>query len=187
MKKKSLISNKITIRSANFQKNDQDLTVNDCLTVLYDTSSRQRQILFPTFSACSSCGKYNGIIGNGRHIDRYDLLREVLLVKYGHYLKHYDSDLPSAPCTCKQDLLRIQERLIDLPLLDEQGWVGSPGGRAITDYTKRVQFARNLTDSELNLFLEYLKLNKCPGWTGISYKRLSEGIYLFSTCQDRSG
>lgn len=186
MKKKSLISNKVVIRAANFQKNDKDLTVNDCLTVLYDTSSHQRQILFPTFSACSSCGKYNGIVGNGRYINRLDLLHDILLIKYGYYLTHYDSALPPAPCTCQQDFLKIQQKLIDLPLLDEQGWVGSPGGRAITDYTKRVKFARNLTDSELNLFLEYLKLNKCPGWTGISCKMLSEGIYLFSTCQDRS-
>jgi hypothetical protein len=81
----------------------------------------------------------------------------------------------------------LKEEIKSLPEISEDtGWKGKFWGAGITDYSRRVFFARPLTEDELKLWVSFLQKDNCPGWTQILVRLDTDG-YVFQTTMDSSG
>lgn len=75
-------------------------------------------------------------------------------------------------------------------LVNDTEWKGSWGGRCITDYSRSITVKKELSESEVEDVVQWLRSNKCPGWTPIRHCLVSsengEFMYRFTTTYDSS-
>lgn len=78
----------------------------------------------------------------------------------------------------------------DFPaILTDSRWTqasSSIPSRGIRDYNRKVEFEKKLTDEQFKVFVEFLALDKCPGWTGVVGHRTEGNVYIFGTTMDSS-
>ncbi len=174
-------------KKAVFDKSNDQLTINDCLTIRLNTETLERVVEFPYLLTCPTCHSYVGfVVPGGRTVPRADLAYSMALIMHGMKIKTYDNSAPDGQCSCQEQLLQLQKWVQNLPLESEGPWVGKQGGRAITDYSKTVQFGRSMSADEVKKFAHFLQLNSCPGWTKVVAKQIGDYTYQFSTTDDRS-
>jgi hypothetical protein len=86
-------------------------------------------------------------------------------------------------------LPKINDEFTKLPMVSDYGWEiqsSSIPRRGIMDYQRTIEFARALTEREVELVRMYLARDNCPGWTGIGYRYMSNNTYTFNTTHDSS-
>lgn len=114
----------------------------------------------------------------------------------GAWLKVSDNGLYNFQVDDSPERIQALKKVIDSPrfppIVSDTQWsvdraTGNPS-RGITDYNRYVRFAASLTTEELEVYREYLSLDKCPGWTGVNVSKVSEeaDTYRFRTTQDSS-
>lgn len=83
----------------------------------------------------------------------------------------------------------VYESWMDL-VKSDSGWSMDEGSsiphRGIRDYNRTIAFSRELTDSERNKVVIFLKKVDCPGWTGVGSSHGGDGVYRFRTTYDSS-
>jgi hypothetical protein len=84
----------------------------------------------------------------------------------------------------------LEDFFSNLPILNDTQWnmnkTSSIPQRGIRDYSRTIEFDRDLTSEELNLLKQFLARDGCPGWTGVRSIRLKTGVYKFNTTWDSS-
>lgn len=74
--------------------------------------------------------------------------------------------------------------------LSDTGWIfdekTSIKSIGIYDYKRTVSFDHKLSTSELVETEHWLKINECPGWTGITSRIDENFTYMFRTTYDSS-
>ena len=79
----------------------------------------------------------------------------------------------------------------DFPLVTvDSGWKNnastSQSHRGINDFDREMTFSATPTAEQMEVLVEWLSLDKCPGWTGIHTRTKSPTEYRFSTTWDSS-
>jgi hypothetical protein len=100
---------------------------------------------------------------------------------------YWDEDVKFFKFDCIE---KLEEIFNNLPIVNDTGWDMNERSsiplRGIKDYDRVIEFEVDLTTEEMDLLKQYLARDNCPGWTGINTKRLSPGVYMFSTTYDSS-
>lgn len=140
---------------------------------------------FPTF--CVGPRGYRGDI-RGDNPNNAILNTYLATIQKASGLKNYDNAVGNfRPDDTEYRLAHVKEMLVDLPVVEDTGWKGDRFNCSIVDYHRTVTFERAPTDEELELFREMLRLDKCPGWTGIGQRpQTTPNVFTFTTTMDSS-
>lgn len=170
-------------------KSDEEITVNDCIEVRYDSVQKKLKARFAEHINCNGCGGPKKIFYRGREISRPDLAFQVALVEYGYRtLAIYSNTAPSHACDCAEKLVTLGSFFFERAV-DVGSWQVSSRGNCYTDYKRVVRFSSDLTENELATVCDFLQRDKCPGWTGVGWRKdpSKESTYVFTTTYDSSG
>jgi hypothetical protein len=160
-------------------------TVGDFLLRIRTSEDRRYRIPMLVVDGCGCGGHVAFCFGLGS-VMRGDIALQLALIQYGTTMANWDNGPPTHACDCDKRLAEINTKVKALPVIEDGGWKGRSGGRCITDYTREVKFSRDLTEAELDLWIEHLRRKDCPGWTGVGCRRCDEGRYVFTTTMDSS-
>jgi hypothetical protein len=144
-----------------------------------------------TLIFCPACHGYTGFSDNtGYKKDGWKACKYAY-INYGAYaMSRTANPVPQFRiCNCENELVVLKNKIKEFPFIDYGKWELSSTSnvrRGIRDYFRIITFERDLSNIEMKTLLEWLRKDKCPGWTGVRYNRKSKGIYLFSTTWDSS-
>lgn len=105
-------------------------------------------------------------------------------------LKRYDNEIPDIRPDDTAERLEEVRYLLNVAgveVVEDSGWKGDRFNCSIVDYKRTVKFKEDLESEDLALFVEMLRLDNCPGWTGIEVRRNTHDTIQFSTTMDSSG
>lgn len=92
-------------------------------------------------------------------------------------------------CNCANELARLQAVFAALPVVERGSWEmlsSSIPRRGIRDYGRTLTFSRELTDDEVETIRKLLRLDNCPGWTGVMIRKNTGHAYYATTTWDSS-
>lgn len=146
----------------------------------------------PVICCCNTCSGITGLWGAGRYLHVPDML----VLDYAS-LRQYRG-MKISMCSCRKEEAELRQVWEKLPVVEDSGW--SPRlderfpNRGIVDYGRTISFSRKLTSEELDVACRWLRIVKCPGWTGVKTSGFGYSyaggkavfLYFFTTTCDSS-
>lgn len=152
---------------------------------------RKSHFPFPMLCRCCACHGYTSTYSHD-HKENNDpnMAYYLALVEFGYSVcKRCDNYPPNHACDCDERFAYLKQVVSTIKIKKDSLWVfneqTSRPHRGLRDYSRKIEFEKDLTKDEMELFKEYLQKDNCPGWTPIWFKKDGK-VYTFSTTWDSS-
>jgi len=150
---------------------------------------------WPTLCVCPACNGASELFFLGATVRRKEMAALVRFTQEAHLsLGRYSNPIsPPIACNCAEKVQAMMPVIDGLPWISRGAWEkndrASSPARGINCFERVLTCSRALSGEEQKAITVWLRLDKCPGWTGVGLRPSRSGeafVYTAFTTWDSS-